>query len=97
MSIRLCTRRHSHLHARSKTRTTRTHTHTQLLTHSTSQVLDPSKPVAENLDALGYNHLDLPPELRPESFPALLLMGAESPLFKFDNEVRRKGGVPLWW
>jgi len=51
------------------------------------QVLDPSKSVVENLDALGYNHLDLPPELRPESFPGLLLMGADSPLFKFDNEV----------
>eukprot|EP00200_Dunaliella_tertiolecta_P002578 CAMPEP_0202351510 /NCGR_PEP_ID=MMETSP1126-20121109/8116_1 /ASSEMBLY_ACC=CAM_ASM_000457 /TAXON_ID=3047 /ORGANISM="Dunaliella tertiolecta, Strain CCMP1320" /LENGTH=564 /DNA_ID=CAMNT_0048943621 /DNA_START=107 /DNA_END=1800 /DNA_ORIENTATION=+ len=53
-----------------------------------NKVLDPSKPVAENLDALGYNHLDLPPELRPESFPGLLLQGADSPLFKFDNEVR---------
>jgi hypothetical protein len=39
------------------------------------------------IQALGYNFLELPPELHPESFPELLIAGADSPLHKFDNEV----------
>lgn len=37
-----------------------------VLSQTNKQVLDPKKPLAENIEALGISGLDLPPELNPE-------------------------------
>ncbi len=53
-----------------------------------AQVIDPHASLAENLENMGYQNFDLPPELHPEKFPELLLEGPNGVLQKFDKEVR---------
>lgn len=51
------------------------------------KTVDPSRSLLENMQALGYNHNELPPELNPVAFPELMAT-PNSPLFEFDQQIR---------
>jgi hypothetical protein len=52
-----------------------------------AEAADPEKPAIEAIRALGYNGKELPPELNPQAFPELLLMGPDNPIRQLDHEV----------
>ncbi|GBF90673.1 hypothetical protein Rsub_03245 [Raphidocelis subcapitata] len=51
------------------------------------KTVDPTRPLAENMEALGYNRNELPPELSPLAFPELVA-DPNSALADFDNQIK---------
>lgn len=57
------------------------------------QILDPTRPLEENVDRLGMDYNWLPPEMDPQGFPDYL-MDANSPVKQFEHQVCAAGGAP---
>lgn len=51
------------------------------------QILDPTKPLEENVDRMGMDYNWLPPELDPQGFPEFLVQ-AHNPIAQFEHQVR---------
>ena len=58
--------------------------------HPCAQILDPTRPLDENLDRISMDYNWLPPELDPTAFPEFLLQ-ANNPIAQFEHQVGGEG------